>query len=190
MNITDFSSAFADIFHLIGTRHRTLRKLYYHASINRTQRQHGNPDVVYRCMAREITKLPELRELTIDFLLLDGRWPIDHAKHIATFSRLNTLRIFVELNSEVSDFAKEYLVDPEEGGHMPLFDVKPAKKVTTDLFKSFFAHNPYSCLTSLESSIKIKRLERDDAPSPLDGGFVVDADGEWLHCDLRTQRTI
>lgn len=91
---------------------------------------------------------------------------------------------------------------------MPPFNVKPAKKVTTDLFKTFFAHNPYSRLTSLEvcflrhrredrgqrfemkSSIKIKRLERDDAPSPLDGGFVVDADGEWLHCDLRTQRTI
>lgn len=74
LNITDFSSAFAEIFHLIGTRHRTLRKLYYHASINRTQRQHGNPDAVYWWTAREITKLPELRELTIDFLLLDGRW--------------------------------------------------------------------------------------------------------------------
>ena len=32
--------------------------------------------------------------------------------------------------------------------------------------------------------IRIQRLERDDAPGPLDGGFNLECEGKWVHCDL------
>ncbi len=41
-----------------------------------------------------------------------------------------------------------------------------------------------------ESIIRIKRLERHDAPSPLDGGFVVHGSGKWVDCDRRTHPVV
>ena len=34
--------------------------------------------------------------------------------------------------------------------------------------------------TGIEFPIKIRKLERDDAPSPLNGGFRIESKGRWL----------
>lgn len=82
---------------------------------------------------------------------------------------------------------------------MPSLNLDLARKVTIGLFRSFFSNDPYARILSLEICfkhklvedrgqnwevewpIKIQRLERDDAPSPLDGGFTIKSDKKWLY---------
>jgi len=106
------------------------------------------------------------------------------------------LTIFVELNSDLSDFA------PEQSGNLwgefPKLDETRGREVASSLFKSFFMNDAYACMADLEVQfirrevdgggpsrdrkfpIKIRRLERDDAPRPADGGFSVECEGKWL----------
>jgi len=108
------------------------------------------------------------------------------------------LKIFVELNSDASDFAAEYSQEIWGSVPTPPFNETLGREVATNLFKSFFANDPYTLLTDLEVCftreevydrmqsadikfpIRIRRLERGDALSPLEGGFTIECAGEWL----------
>ncbi|KAL8696276.1 MAG: hypothetical protein Q9224_002883, partial [Gallowayella concinna] len=136
--------------------------------------------------------------------------PALHTEAIALFDHLSTLKVFIELNDNASDFSKEYKTGrtPLDHLYFPRFKVNTASKATQRFFKAFFTNNPYAHLTSLEvcflrlrecshrrresheTSITIKRLERDDAPSPLEGGYTVVAPGKWEECDVSTRRII
>ncbi|KAL9029614.1 MAG: hypothetical protein Q9180_007008 [Flavoplaca navasiana] len=209
LSLTDFGSYEVDLFYSIRTMRKSLRKLYYHASINRRHDHFVMPYLVFPVLVAKISGLLELRQLTFDFPLLDGHWPTHLANNTAKLTHLDTLKIFVELRREVTDFAAAYHVDPYDGGSdFPPLNIGLAIEVTTGLFKSFFAHSAYACLTKLEvcflrhqcedrgqrfeyqNSIQVRRLERDDAPSPLNGGYVVVGDGKWVDCDMRTQRMV
>ncbi|KAL8856365.1 MAG: hypothetical protein Q9178_007056 [Gyalolechia marmorata] len=147
-----------------------------------------------------VAQLQELREqccdlidLEIDFPLAAGKWPDDYADTITNFNRLHRLKVFVNLDRYASDFGKGY--EPPIRGKLTLPDFNPklAQEVGVDLFKRFFQKDPYAWLRSLEvcftqqvvgnrsgamepeSLVKIQRLERDDAPSPLHGGFTMTA---------------
>lgn len=69
LSITDFNSNFADIFEMIETKCQKLRKISYHASLSR-RRAHSS-ERLERALA-ELAKLLELRELTLDFPLVNG----------------------------------------------------------------------------------------------------------------------
>lgn len=80
---------------------------------------------------------------------------------------------------------------------MPPLNNLKARDTAINLFKSFFIHNEYAYLTELEICfkhqrqedrgqrfeveipVKIKRMVRDDAPSPLEGGFTVGTRTRW-----------
>ena len=82
---------------------------------------------------------------------------------------------------------------------MPHLNEELAREVASSLFKSFFELDPYAQLTALEvcflhqekwdrgqtfdvqHPIWIRRLERDHAPSPVDGGFTIESQGKWDH---------
>ncbi|KAL8889627.1 MAG: hypothetical protein Q9215_003135 [Flavoplaca cf. flavocitrina] len=208
LSLTNFVSGESDLFQSIRTKCTSLRKLYYHASINRHDHL-VKPYILYPVLVATISELLELRQLTFDFPLLDGHWPTHLANDIAKLARLDTLKIFIELRREATDFAAAYHVDPVDGGYdFPPLNLELAIEVATGLFMSFFAHSAYACLTKLEicflrfqcedrgqtfenqNSIQVTRLERDDAPSPLDGGYVVVGDGKWVEHDMRTQRVV
>ena len=72
--LTDFSSDKAKLFHSIKTKSQSLRKLYYHASINRGQSHLVKPYILYAVLVATISDFVELRQLTFDFPLLDGHW--------------------------------------------------------------------------------------------------------------------
>ena len=74
LNLTDFTPNYVDIFNLIETKGGALRKLYYHASIDRARSNLDQPYVLYLVAIGKISELPELRQLTFDFPLLDGHW--------------------------------------------------------------------------------------------------------------------
>lgn len=81
---------------------------------------------------------------------------------------------------------------------MPPLNEDLAQEISRRLFKGFFENNAYARLRELEvcfkhqevedrcqrfdveQSVKVRRLERDDAPSPLEGGFEVESDGKWI----------
>ncbi|KAL8784321.1 MAG: hypothetical protein Q9213_004030 [Squamulea squamosa] len=213
LNITDLDHAARSISPVILQKHSGLRKLYYHASIDRhNARQRRPPPYSYEWTPKALNTLRihcrDLRNLTIDFPLVKGHLPVEHARTLARFSHLDKLKVFVELGSDASDFSAAYHQDVM--GTVPMPDLKFAasKKVTEDLFKAFYVNNPYSSLTSLEvcflrhlhedrgqqyankNPFRIQRLERDDSPSPQDGGYIMDAPGVWVHWDARTQRVV
>ncbi|KAL8911462.1 MAG: hypothetical protein Q9172_007673, partial [Xanthocarpia lactea] len=191
LNITDFDTFVGDICMSIWLTYRSLRKLYYHASIDRKTSGDRFP-FLYTWNPRILEGIglanPDLQELTIDFPYPEGHWPVEHAQIIAKFSRLNKLKIYIELGSEASDFAAVYHQDRRGRMPFPPLNLDAAVKAITYQFKIFFTHNASSRLRSMEvcflrsrygnrfqnveteSIVKIERLERDDAPSPLDGG--------------------
>ena len=136
---------------------------------------------------------PQYKGLNSHFLQ-----PKDYADTIAHFTTLNSLKIVIELNEDASDFAAEYHQTTWGEVPTPPLNDQLARTLTTDLFKNFFVNDAYARLADLEvvftrievydrgqSSdiefpIKFRRLERDDAPSPVDGGFTVECQGKWL----------
>ena len=124
--------------------------------------------------------------------------PTNHATAIPHFTHLQSLQIVVELNESASDFAAEYHQTTWGEVPTPPFNEQLGREVTTDLFKSIFENDPYAHLEDLqvvftrtevydrgqssdiEFPIKVRRLERDDAPSPGEGGFSVKCKGKWL----------
>ena len=72
-----------------------------------------------------------------------------------------------------------------------------ARFIASDLFGKFYEHHPYSHLRILElrfarleisdgaqakavyNSVFVRRLKRDDAPRPEDGGFTVECEHKW-----------
>lgn len=103
----------------------------------------------------------------------------------------------MELNNGESEFTPEY---PEhEWGDISPVDETLGREVASSYFKSFFKNDASARLANLEVRficreiiggglnvdskypIRIRRLERDDAPSPVDGGFSVECEGRWLH---------
>ena len=124
--------------------------------------------------------------------------PIDYAEVISRFSRLKRLKVVVDLNNDASDFAAEY--HQTVWGEVPTPELNEGlgREVATRLFKSFFVNDPYARLidlevcftrietydrgqnTEIEFPIKIQKSERDDAPSPLNGGFTIESKGRWL----------
>ena len=121
--------------------------------------------------------------------------PVDYAETISRFSRLKRLKVVVDLNNDASDFAAAYW---RRELPIPELNEGLGREVTTSLFKSFFVKDPYARLidlevcftrietydrgqnTEIEFPIKIRKLERDDAPSPLNGGFTIESKGRWL----------
>lgn len=81
---------------------------------------------------------------------------------------------------------------------MPPLNVTLACEVAAKLYQSFFLNDAYAWLVVLEvhftrllvedrgqtsqveCPVKIQRLVRDDAQSPLDGGFTIECDGKWV----------
>lgn len=74
LSLTNFGSGERDLFHSIRTKCTSLRKLYYHASINRRHDHLVKPCILYPVPVVTICELLELRQLTFDFTLLDGHW--------------------------------------------------------------------------------------------------------------------
>ncbi|KAL8766627.1 MAG: hypothetical protein Q9209_006644 [Squamulea sp. 1 TL-2023] len=213
LNITDLDHAVGSISPVILREYRVIRKLYYHASIDRNNaHQHRSPPYKYEWTPQALgmlrTQCRDLKDLTIDFPLVEGHWPVEHARTLAQFSHLDKLKVFVELGSDASDFSAAYHQDAMGTIPMPELNFAASKKVTEDLFTAVFVNNPYSSLTSLEvcflrhlhedrgqqyanqNSFRIQRLERDDSPSPLDGGYTMDAPGLWVDCNARTGRVV
>ena len=124
--------------------------------------------------------------------------PVDYVETISRFSRLKRLKVVVDLNNDASDFAAAYY--QRVWGELPIPELNEGlgREVATSLFKSFFVNDPYARLidlevcftcidtydrgqnTEMEFSIKIRKLGRDDAPSPLNGGFTIESKGRWL----------
>ncbi|KAL8976447.1 MAG: hypothetical protein Q9205_007545, partial [Flavoplaca limonia] len=73
LSLTNFVSGESDLFQSIRTKCTSLRKLYYHASINRHDHL-VKPYILYPVLVATISELLELRQLTFDFPLLDGHW--------------------------------------------------------------------------------------------------------------------
>ncbi len=104
----------------------------------------------------------------------------------------------MELNSDTSNFAAEYRQTEWGVVDRPPLDKELGQEVAINLFKSFFINDAYARMVDLEVQfirkqvhywgqnvdtnfpIKIRRLERNDAPSPVDDGFTVECGGEWL----------
>lgn len=124
--------------------------------------------------------------------------PTEYANALARFNHLQSLKVFVELNEDASDFSKEYHQDARGDVPTPIFNKSLGREVTTNLFLSFFVNDTYARLTTLEVCfireevydrgqrtdiefpIKIRRFERNDAPSPANGGFTIECQGKWL----------
>ena len=117
---------------------------------------------------------------------------------LAKFSHFRSLKVFVELHENASDFGVACKKDKGWGVDTPPFNEALGRSVVQDFFQGFFKHTPYSrlkelevCFTRIERydrgqtadiefPIKVQRLERDDAPSPVDGGFTIDSPGKWI----------
>ena len=125
--------------------------------------------------------------------------PSDHATELARFSHLKSLRVVIELRVGTSDFAAEYLQNRMGTVEFPPLNEALGQEMVTKLFKVFFKNDRNACMTDLEVwflrrlvydnhgqgtdvgfPIRIRRAERDDAPSPLDGGFTVECGSSWL----------
>ncbi|KAL8696302.1 MAG: hypothetical protein Q9224_002865 [Gallowayella concinna] len=207
LNLTDLD-LLVELFNFeIPGYHRSLRKLYYHASINRSDRsRHYTWSESHLLALRD--RCRDITDLTIDLPLVKGTLSREHVRAVTLFDRLDTLKVFVELNYRASDFSPQYYRDVDGSGPMPPLDLKVARGAAVFLFKSFFVNNPYAHLRSLEicflrqrledrgqkfdneNSIKITRLERDDAPGPLDGGYIIEGSGNWVDHDGRTQQVV
>ena len=121
-----------------------------------------------------------------------------YATTLSTFKLLKTLKVEIELNSDTSNFLMSSVEDIGWGRSGPCLNLELGREVTLGLWRSFFIDDPYAWLTELtvrftrlqcydridfvelEFPIKIKRHERDDAPSPLDNGFTLDSPRKWL----------
>lgn len=69
----------------------------------------------------------------------------------ARFNRLLTLKIFVEILMEASDFSeKEYVQNSMGTLPMPPWRENLGKSIACDLFRKFYEHDPYSHLETLE----------------------------------------
>lgn len=77
LTITSFHSCTVDFFHEIFDKHSSLRKFYYHMSTHRSGTTFASTSRVLVLDMLPFT-LPELRELTIDFPLVRGRWVSTH----------------------------------------------------------------------------------------------------------------
>ncbi|KAL8646784.1 MAG: hypothetical protein Q9226_006712 [Calogaya cf. arnoldii] len=211
-DVTYFDRGFIEVLSGVLTRHKSLRKLYCHQSIER-EGWATDRGYVYQwtqtLLERLCNSVHGLQDLTIDFPLQNGRWPLVLAELVSHLSRLDSLKVFVKLDTNATDFAEEYYLYPDGGGNYVLPPLNMlAREVTTNLFTDFFRRNAYASLTSLEvcflrhryedrrqwfemtNSVKIKRLERDDAPSPLEQGYMVETDGKWVEHDVRIQRPV
>ncbi|KAL8911841.1 MAG: hypothetical protein Q9171_003029 [Xanthocarpia ochracea] len=147
-----------------------------------------------------VEPVPILLELKLTDFIPIANMPDDYADTITNFNRLHRLKVFVNLDRYASDFGKGY--EPPIRGKLTLPDFNPklAREFAVDLFKRFFQKDPFAWLRSLEvcftqqivgirsesiepeNLVDIQRLERDDAPSPLHGGFVVTAK-EYCKCN-------
>ena len=104
---------------------------------------------------------------------------------------------------EASSFSeKEYVQNSMGTLPMPPWREDLGKSIACDLFRKFYEHDLYSHLKTLEfrftrlevsdraqalvvyNSIFVRRLERDDAPRPEDGGFAVVCEHKWPTADV------
>lgn len=139
---------------------------------------------------------PTISERDIMLMKIPSQ-PSKYTDALAHFNHLHTLKVFVHLREDASDFVAEYHQDVYGSKPMPNLKADLARIVSTRLFKSFFSRDRYARLRYLEVSFrhvmqedrgqcypvscssKVRRLVRDDAPSPLGGGFEVECDGKW-----------
>ncbi|KAL8708377.1 MAG: hypothetical protein Q9220_006758 [cf. Caloplaca sp. 1 TL-2023] len=195
LRITNFNAAPASDFINIFETQSSLRVFSYHASLNRPRKLEYALSIN---QLREIQdRFGDLSHLELDLPLLGGKWPLRHAKAVSRFNHLTTLILFIELGADASDFAGEFHQDSMGSVPFPPINAKLARQVTIDLFKSFFTHDAYARLQNLEvrflhqriedrgqkfdteCPVKIRRAIRDDAPSPLEGGFTIECKDRW-----------
>ncbi|KAK4690878.1 hypothetical protein P7C71_g6010, partial [Lecanoromycetidae sp. Uapishka_2] len=151
MHITDLDAAVEAIVPSILKYQKSLQTLSYHASMHRTSRRRKLP---YAWTTAQLDELrqesPDLSHLEVDFPLEDGKWPGEYANALARFNHLRTLKIFVELRENSSDFAEGYHQDAIGSVPTPSFNERLGREVTSNLFASFFVNDAYSRLTDME----------------------------------------
>ena len=121
----------------------------------------------------------------------------DAPNALSRFSHLRNLVICIEIPINASAFSEESKQDAWGTLPIPPWKETLAKSIACDMFRKFFYHDAYSLLKTLElrfsrlrlgdrgevwtvnNSIFVHRLERDDSPRPEDGGFEVDCEHKW-----------
>ena len=109
------------------------------------------------------------------------------------------MKLWVEIPTKATVFSAVYKYNATVRVKRPVLLRDPVIKLATDLFEQVFKNDPYASLKELEISfvtleigdrmdswivedpIKVKKLERDDAKSPAEGGFSVDYRGTWKY---------
>ena len=208
LRLTDLCIATEVVVPVILDSQLKLRVLSYHVSSDRGRGIELNLPLAWRLALHEQLRdrCPDLEHLEIDFPLQKGKWvsspqspsqihirtfmsrssvskPIDYATKISGFHHLHTLKIFIELDDNASDFSSALRDTPNIGPDflLPFFDEWHARAVSDELFKAFFASDPYAWLRELEVCFlrseytkwrfRYRRLERDDEKSVLEGGY-------------------
>ncbi|KAL8868427.1 MAG: hypothetical protein Q9174_005000 [Haloplaca sp. 1 TL-2023] len=157
---------------------------------------------------------PSLSHLEIDLPLVTGpgggcpgAWNFRQAEVLARLSRLQKVKVFVDLKRFHSHLDTLFL-EPRENSLSEGLNADVARSVSIELFQSFF-QNDLDCplrflevcfqhllllkpknwipkvgedlrVLPVQNLIRIRRLDRDDAPHPLDGGFTVDSHEDWV----------
>lgn len=195
LHINDLNEGPGAVIPTIVRHHQTLRRFSYHTPLYWPR----PPNPILWWWNNE--QLEELRQgcSVLSHLCVDisQEWPREPLKALSRFHHLDSLKVIVQLNNERSAFCAEYHQDMMGSVRMPPLNNLKARDVAIRLFKSFFLHDRYAYLTTLEVCfkhqrqedrgqkfeveipVKVKRMVRDDAPSPLDGGFTVDIRSKW-----------
>lgn len=133
--------------------------------------------------------------------------PKDYVESLACLNCIQNAKVFVILNDEfladyngaaATDFVAVYSQDDYGSKPMPPLNEQLALKVTTKLFRRFFENASNARLRSLEVSfkykeifdraqtndaehpIRVRQLEGQGAPNPLEGGFTIESPRKWL----------
>jgi hypothetical protein len=112
------------------------------------------------------------------------------------------MKLYAEVPIAASDFSDEYEHDVWGEVRPPPLKKDRSNEVVTNLFQQVFKNDPYAFLTHLEvcftrldifdrmdsciveNPIHVRRLERDDAPKPDQGGLSLECKGKWEEHEL------
>ncbi|KAI9873654.1 MAG: hypothetical protein M1830_010744, partial [Pleopsidium flavum] len=195
--ITNFDDNPGFLFSAILKHHGSLQTLAIHTPPDQTYKRKAPPVWTTEQLEQLHEHFAKLSHLEIDIGLAEGQWPSHTATILARFSRVRTLKLYVEVPITASGFSDEYKYDVWGSVCPPPLKEDRGNEVLTGLFRQVFKVDPYAFLTHLEvcftrldisdrmdsyiveNPIWVRRLERDDAPRPDEGGFRVDCIGSW-----------
>jgi hypothetical protein len=120
---------------------------------------------------------------------------------LASFTKLEKLKIYVELPTEASVFSIRYNYNPVgRGDPVPPLKEKTAQEVAVGLFQQIFLTDPKALLRELEvcfcrldigdrmdsyivhNSIWVRKVEIDYINRPNDTCYAVEFQGKWVSC--------